>query len=136
MSVLKTKIMCTFFLKKQIYLAHIWKLLIGTLSIFKSNKNLSGYSKIKIFFIYSRITVRLTFEFRVGDFLKSTRHLYTAASLSPTFCKTSIAGCMDTRKSARPSSVLSSDQWDPVVVDLDPSGDLDTEFAGLLRLAS
>lgn len=73
------------------------------------------------------MTVKLTLEFRVGDFLKSTRHLYTAESLSPMSCTMSTAGCEVTRKYALPSSVLSSDQWAPVAaVDFDggPSGNL------------
>jgi len=60
------------------------------------------------------MTVKLTLEFRVGDFLKSTRHLYTAASLSPMSCTMSAAGFEVTRKYARPSNVLSSDRWGPV----------------------
>lgn len=53
------------------------------------------------------MTVRFSLVLRVGDFRKSTRHLYTPASNSDTLSMVSMAGSESVRKCDRPCSVSS-----------------------------
>jgi hypothetical protein len=60
--------------------------------------------------MYLLRTVRLTLVFLVGDFLKSTRHLYIPPSFSRTLSTVSFAGSSVYRKNARPPRTCSSAQ--------------------------
>lgn len=50
---------------------------------------------------YLLMTVKLTFKFLVGEFLKSTRHLYKPASDAVTLSRSKTAGAAIARKKAR-----------------------------------
>lgn len=52
-------------------------------------------------------TDKFSLVFRVGDFLKSTRHLYTPPSASDTLSMVNTAGSEGVRKYDRPSNVSS-----------------------------